>query len=200
MSALTVASDVYRPRFAGLRLSAKQYFSLPDDEYHYELIDGVVVVSPTPIPLHQLVVGEIHKQLAVYLDQHEVGTVFLETDVHMGKGKSGRDIVYCPELAFFAKGRFRRLPERLVGPPNMVLEVISPGSRSLDLGTKRDDYERFRVAEYWLVDPKAPSFTVHTFKSGRFVARQIRTQTFTSAAVPGFELDWRRVRQLIETA
>ena len=180
---------------AGLRMDAAAFLELPEDGHHYELIDGVVFMSPSPSPRHQQVTGEIYVQLALFLRQHRVGLAFVETDVHLGAGSHGGDLVYRPEIAFLRSERLADVTDKLVGAPDLVVEVISRGSRRFDRETKKTDYERFGVHEYWLIDPARESMTFYRLENDRFVEIAPDGDRFASNAVAGFELDLAQVRK-----
>jgi Uma2 family endonuclease len=93
------------------------------------------------------------------------------------------------------RARSRR---RIVGPPALVVEAASAGSRRYDAITKRDDYERFGVAEYWPVDPEPDVVTFHRLEDGQYVVVAPEGDRFASRAVPGFVLDLAAVRRLFE--
>ena len=193
------AHAVRRPeaQFSGLRMTADEFFDLPEDGYRYELVHGVVVMSPSPTPRHQAIVMELAGQIHAYLRAHPVGQVLAETDMHLGAVR-GRDLVYRPEIVFLRTERWKEVlvADRITGPPDLAVEVISPGSRRYDSETKREDYERFGVAEYWLVDPERSTMTFYVLEGGRFVAAGSDGETFASRAVPDFVLDLARVRAL----
>lgn len=181
--------------YAGLRMSADEFLEIPDDGNFYELIDGVVVMSPSPTPRHQRVAMRISFLIGTYLDTNPVGELFAEIDVHFGEGTQGGDLVYRPELVFVRAERLAGMEERITGAPDMVLEVISRGSRRIDTETKRADYERFGVREFWLIDPKRDSVVFHRLVDGKYVVIEPNGDTFQSEAIPGFVLDIRRVRE-----
>ena len=62
-------------------------------------------------------------------------------------------------------------PARLEGPPLLAIEVLSPSTRRIDLGSKRLAYEAAGLPAYWLVDPDVPSLTVLELDAGRYVER-----------------------------
>jgi Uma2 family endonuclease len=98
----------------------------------------------------------------------------------------------------YGPGRLAGRPERLDLPPYLVVELLSPSSRSADLITKRGDYEAFGVGEYWVVDP-AGSVTAKVWKrqGPRLVETAIQGDLFECASVPGFRLDLREVRRAL---
>lgn len=182
------------PQFNGLRLTADEFFALPDDGFRYELVNGVVIVTPSPLPRHQLVALEISSQLHSYLRKKPAGKVFPETDVHLGQGAAGGDLVYRPEIVYFRSQRLGSLDERLVGPPDLVVEVVSPPTRYKDIRTKRDDYERCGVGEYWIVDPDHDSLTFLRHDGQKFVEVAPAGDAFASQVVEGFVLNISDVR------
>ncbi len=177
-----------RAGFAGLRATAEQYFALPDDGIRYELIDGVVVMSPSPSVRHQVVAGEIYRQLANHVRANALGLVLHETDVALGAGPDGRDLVYRPEIVFICAARTQDVGERLRIVPDLVVEVISRESRTLDTETKFADYQRVGVGEYWLIDPIERRMTFFELRDGRFAAGAQTEQEYRSVVVSGFEL------------
>ena len=187
-------------RFAGLRMTADEYERLDDDGCQYELIDGVVVMSPSPLFGHQRIAGEIERQILNYLDEHPVGYVAHETDATFDPLR-----VYRPDLMFLSTRRFPVPTDRVHAIPDMVLEVLSPGTRAMDLSTKRDDYQRFGVSEYWIADPAAATMTFLRLTSagakggGKMVYRPVpcKGTKFPSIAIPGFTLNITPVKKLM---
>lgn len=182
-------------QFNGVRMTADEYFALPDDGFRYELVHGVLVMSPSPMPWHQGVAIEILAQLLPHVRSHPIGKVFTETDVHLGTDESGDDLVYRPDVLFLSTERVRGKSKRLVGPPNLVVEVISPDSRRRDTLTKQADYERAGVGEYWIIDPQRQTMTFLRLRDGKFVEVPPDADSFASQSVPGFTLDLKPIRE-----
>lgn len=195
MAGSVAVSERTEAQFRGLRMAADAFLELPDDGYNYELIDGVVVMSPSPNPQHQRITMEIATQIALFLRNHAVGEVLPEIDVHIGQGPTGGDLVYKPELIFVRSERLPGMRDKIIGGPDLVVEVVSRGSRRMDSETKKNDYERFGVREYWLIDPERQAMTFWRLKEGRFVEVSGAGDTFASEAVAGFVLDLSRVRE-----
>jgi Uma2 family endonuclease len=180
------------PCHAGLRMSANEYEKLPDDGFRYELIDGVVVISPSPDFEHQSVTQEVARQIGNHLVEHRVGRVVQEMDINFDVRR-----VYRPDLVFLSTERFPRPTRRVHAIPDMILEVLSPGTRGRDLRTKREDYERFGVTEYWIVDPNVSKFTFLRLAGGAYRSVAAKGRKFTSLAVPGFTLDIAAVKRVM---
>lgn len=189
-------ADVRRGRssYAGLRLTADQYFELPDDGNRYELIDGVVTMSPSPSADHQRTSRDVFKQLDAFVDRHKLGEVFYEIDVHFGKSPEGRDIVYRPDVICFLGDASREIAGRLRIIPDLAVEVVSDESSNRDMETKRLDYERFAVREYWLIDPIEERITFFRLRDGKFFEAPAGPDYYESGVVPGFQLDLARIR------
>ena len=195
MTGATIMTEPGEAPHRGLRMSADDFLRLQDDGTSYELMDGVVVMSPSPTPQHQRVTMKIAAQIEWFLRDHPVGDVFPEIDVHLGRGPTGGDLVYKPEIVFIRAERRAQMREKIVGAPDLVVEVISRGSRRMDTETKKEDYERFGVREYWLIDPEREAMTFYRLQDGRFVEITPTGTTFVSQAVPGFKLDLIPVRE-----
>jgi Uma2 family endonuclease len=194
MMRLRAASESDEAAYAGLRMSADEFLRLPGGACNYELINGVVMMSPSPKPRHRRVAMNIATQIGIYLLEHPVGEVLAEIDVHLGRGPEGGDLVYRPELVFIRSERLRKMRDQISGAPDLVVEVVSRGSRRLDSETKKADYERCGVREYWLIDPERKAMAFYRLRGRRFVEISTRGKAFASRAVPGFVLDLSRVR------
>jgi Uma2 family endonuclease len=124
--------------------------ALPYDETHrYELIEGELYVSPAPGIPHQLVLNNLLFELTNYLRQRPVGTVVPGPNAVL----SNHDWV-IPDIVFVTKERWESLvaDDRFNGPPDLVIEILSPGNWKRDLTTKRKLYGKFGIQEYWVAD------------------------------------------------
>jgi Uma2 family endonuclease len=91
-------------------------------------------------------------------------------------------------------------------PPDLIVEIASPGNKSYDLKTKRDAYEKFGVGEYWSIDPRdrtesdnQPSglrVRAWTLQRGRYIDLPVATDQLTSRVIAGFALDLRPLREM----
>lgn len=134
---------------------------MPDDGRRYELIDGILLVSPAPSNAHQLALTE----LLVLLRQACLTGMRLMPGPGVRMSSSTElvpDLVVC---------RFEHVGGvRLTDPPLLVVEVQSPSTGLFDLNTKKAVYERFGIASYWIVvpDPDAPELIVYELSGGRY--------------------------------
>jgi Uma2 family endonuclease len=145
---------------ADTRLTYDDFVLFPDDGKRHEIIDGEHYVTPSPNRRHQRLVGRLHLEIAQVLKAHPgLGEIFFAPfDVVL----SFHDVVE-PDLLFIAADQTEILTEKNVqGPPALVIEVLSKGTRKRDAQTKRRLFERTGVREYWLVDPELD--TVQVFR------------------------------------
>lgn len=191
-----IQTTAAEPQYNGLRLTAEEFFALPDDGFRYELIDGVVCMSPSPKFDHQDIVGEIYAPLRAYVSRLGLGKAVTDTDVVLRQGGPDGDLIYRPDVLFIRADRVAHIVDYPHEAPDVAVEVISPGTRRKDLHTKRRDYERYGVREYWIVDPTNRSMTFLRLREGRFVEVEPESDRYTSEAVPGFVLELDRIRAL----
>jgi Uma2 family endonuclease len=191
-----IDADPAEPRYHGLRMSAAEYLQLEDDGFRYELIDGVVYMSPSPTRRHQTFVTNFAAMLVEYVDVHPLGEVSVETDVHLATQPDGRDLVYRPDIIFLRAQRAAENPDFVQGAPDLAIEVIPNRTRRLDTVTKWQDYERFGVHEYWMFDPSRGTTTFLRLREGRYIEIAPLDDRFASEAIPGFVLDLKGVRAL----
>jgi Uma2 family endonuclease len=133
-----------------------EYASWPDEE-RWELIGGVAWnMSPAPERRHQALVWELAGQIRARLGETGCSGFTAPFDVfpYAGPGDdlASADTVVQPDIAVVCDSE--KLAERgCVGPPDLVIEVLSPTTMSKDLGEKRALYDNSGVAEYWVVSP-----------------------------------------------
>jgi Uma2 family endonuclease len=127
----------------------EEVLALPDDGNRYELVDGELLVSPSPRPLHQLAVSAFHDRLKPYVRSHRLGTVlFSPAGLDLRSGQLMQPDLFV--LAPPADGPFRAWSQ--AGIPRLVIEVLSPSTARYDRLTKRRRFQRSGVPAYWIVD------------------------------------------------
>ena len=126
-----------------------EYARLPDDGNRYEVIDGDVLVTPAPTPHHQKVLGRLLVQLTDCVEARELGWVLQDVDLLFVTGQFLRpDLVVVPATA-----RHGITDRGMELAPALVVEVLSPSSRTIDRVVKPRRYLDFGVPTYWVVDP-----------------------------------------------
>ena len=151
-----------------LRYTYDDYCALPDDGNRCEVIDGALYMAPAPLTMHQRIVRALFFLLWPYVRDRELGEVFdAPCDVILSL-----EDVFQPDILFVSAKRVHIITERACeGPPDLVIEVLSPSTRQRDLEIKRVRYALFGVLEYWLADPEMRTITALELVNGEYVER-----------------------------
>lgn len=136
------------------RVSYQEFINreVPDDDDHvYELLDGEIVKYSAPEPRHQIVSANLFRQIDNYVFNKKLGRVlYAPLSVMLGEHSAPQ-----PDLLFVATKNLKIIEQKCVmGAPDLVVEIISPGSVVRDRVQKKEIYEKAGVPEYWIVDPK----------------------------------------------
>lgn len=138
------------------------YARFPDDGNRYEVVDGEVLVTPAPSPMHQHVLFTLGIALRAYTETEGLGVVLPDVDLLFSPGQFLRpDLVFVPESS--RAGITNRGVEQ---PPGLVVEILSPTSGAIDRVKKPLRYGDFGVPEYWVVDPAERVVWVWRFAEG----------------------------------
>jgi Uma2 family endonuclease len=162
-----------------LRMTAAEFFELPESNLPVELIKGEVIMSPAPVPKHQRV---SRKSLLVLENLIPNGELFYSPiDVYLDE-----DNVPQPDIVWVAADSRCVISEkRLEGPPDLIVEIFSPGTERRDKKAKFDLYQKFGVREYWMIDPEEEYVEVYRHENGVFVRQGVYgpDETFESAVL-----------------
>jgi len=113
----------------------------------WELVDGEVLVTPSPHWTHQRIVGRLFSQIDEYVRAQRLGEAFVSPlDVKLEPG-----LVLQPDVLVVPAGELRRHSD-IVRRLLLAVETVSPSSARHDRVTKRPHYQRHRVSQYWIVD------------------------------------------------
>jgi Uma2 family endonuclease len=145
----------------GRPLTAADLETMPDDGHRYELIDGALIVTPSPAVPHQRVVGNLHVLLRAACTE-ELEVMLAPLDVTVSEITVLQpDLLVAPRTTL--EGR------KMVGLPVLAIEVLSPSTRLIDLNLKRAAFERAKVGSYWVVDPETPAITAWRLEDRQYV-------------------------------
>ena len=126
-----------------------EYIILPDDGKRYEVADGVLLLAPSSIGPHQDTVGEVYFHLRSHVKLPGLGLV---SQAPFVVELSLKD-VFQPDIFVVMNAHLNRVQEkRVMGAPDLIVEVSSPGTIAFDRLTKYDTYEYAGVLEYWIVN------------------------------------------------
>ena len=141
--------------------TVEDYLQLPDEK-RVELIDGVIYDMGAPRYLHQEIAGEIHRQIANYILDHngKCRVYIAPADVQLDN--DNRTMVQ-PDV-FILCDRSKSDSLRMYGAPDFVLEVISPSTKRKDFVIKTAKYMNAGVREYWILDPYREIVIIYFFE------------------------------------
>ncbi len=152
--------DIIRPIFtyADLRL-------MPDDRNRYEVIDGELLVTPSPTIAHQTASKRIQFKLMLQLEEAGRALVFgAPVDVIFSNLR-----VTVPDLLVVDTKRRNIISKRgIEGAPDIIIEILSPSTRTVDLDIKAKLYASEGVREYWLVDDDNSVIEVRKLEDGAY--------------------------------
>lgn len=169
----------------------KDYEALPN-EPRCELIFGRFYVSPSPLILHQVVVALLW-QILFQISKKSGGRTFLAPlDVHLADHS-----VVQPDVLYISAPR-RGIAQRWVeGAPDLLVEVLSPGTARRDRGDKLALYAESDIREYWVVDPVEHQIEFLINENGRFVVALADGEEYRSRVLPEIHLNlpafWKEV-------
>lgn len=174
------------------KLSYRDLAATPDDGKRYEVLDGVLSVSASPVPRHQIVSANLVHLLTGHVRARRLGQVlFAPVDVILD-----RHTVAVPDIVFISTARSAIVTERAIeGPPNLVVEILSPTTARRDRVLKARLYATFGVPHYWIVDPRREVLHMYEAAGGAYG----QPRTFLGNAVastplfPRWRIDLARV-------
>jgi Uma2 family endonuclease len=177
---MSVATQEVRP------LTYEDLLAFPEDGIRREIITGELLVSEAPTPFHQLALSQLYDQLKAFVKAYGLGTLLPgPVDVRL----SNHDIVE-PDLVFVSKARRSVIAENaIIGAPDIVVEVLSPSTRGVDLVRKRALYANAAVSEYWILDPTERTLTIHENRDGQLVMLHARDEPPRSRVLSALSLD-----------
>ncbi len=146
------------------RFTYDDYLKTPDDK-RYELIEGELIMTPSPVTYHQWISKNILYELESVIRVKKTGKVFYAPcDVHLDN-----ENVFQPDIMFISKERLSIIGEKNVqGAPDLVVEILSEATAYNDLIKKKKLYAKFGVREYWIVDPGEKSVEIYSLEGKEF--------------------------------
>ncbi|MFN0057892.1 MAG: Uma2 family endonuclease [Planctomycetota bacterium] len=171
---------------SGVKLTYEDYLEIPADLLRHEIVDGVHYVNSAPATYHQLISARLASELVVLIMKSGLGTVFAApTDVEL----SPHDIVQ-PDLIAIRTSRSEIIhPSRVIGAPDLIVEIISPSTKRYDLREKSPRYAACGVTEFLVVDPATHNVDQYRLHDGAYVHAGRYETTISLASFPGVTID-----------
>lgn len=182
-----------------IRFVYEDYKSLPESmAKRYELLDGEILMVPAPTTTHQFLSRNVAYLLHGFVRQHALGTVLSSpVDVVFGEGDA-REIIQ-PDVLYVSVARANIiLVEEIRGAPDLIVEVLSPGTETRDRTYKKHLYGRYGVPEYWIVDPVSETVEVYQSSGAKFDDPRIyrSDDRLNSTLFIGLDINLREVFQV----
>src|SRR3989304_1045286 len=139
----------------------EDYLKIPDDKGRYELVNGELLMTPSPIPNHQRISGKLEFVVRKFVTENNLGEVFYAPcDVYLDD-----ENVVQPDILFISKERLDIIGDKNIqSAPDIVIEIISENSVYRDMVQKKRLYARFGVKQYWIVIPEEREVEVYILK------------------------------------
>ncbi len=171
-----------------IKFTYEDYKNLPESETkRYELIEGELLMVPSPTFEHQDISANLEFALAKFVREHKLGKVLnAPLDVVLDD-----ENVVQPDIIFIATARSHIIhKEAIRGAPDLVVEILSPATAERDRTVKKKLYARAGVTEYWLVDPERKTIEVLKLGETGFerIALYKENETLTSPLFKGLNI------------
>jgi Uma2 family endonuclease len=141
----------------------EDYAAIPEDGHRYEVINGVLCMSPAPNLGHQGSVGRFNYYLLTHVEFVGLGRVFISpVDVEL----SYKNVVQPDALVVLNEHLNRLRKTRIIGAPDLIVEIASPSTARHDQHAKLDAYASAGVSEYWVVNPETQTIKVLILERG----------------------------------
>jgi Uma2 family endonuclease len=189
----TVAAPEASPQ--RLRMTYEEYLAWASEDIRTEWVKGEVIIHLPPKPRHQDMLRFLGNLLDLFVNLFKLGKVlYSPVEMRLQAQGSSRE----PDLLFVANTHLERLTEdRLEGPADLVIEIISDDSVTRDRVDKFDEYEAACIPEYWIIDPRPTRQRANFYQldeRGHYQAAPIGADgLYHSKVLPGF---WLRVEWL----
>lgn len=160
---------------------------MEEDGNRYEVIQGELFMAPSPNRIHQVISRNLCRLLYPFLDSTNLGSAYnAPMDVYLDDSN-----VVQPDIIVVLKGSAaKEIPEGIEGAPDLVMEILSPGTSRRDLQDKRELYTKFGAIEYWIVSPEARQIQVYRLKEDPLhpVAIYQEMDTVETPLLPGLTI------------
>lgn len=169
----------------------EDYEKLPEGA-PYQLIGGELIMTPSPVPYHQIVSWRIGFELGKFVENKKEGIVLCAPlDVYFSEYET-----YQPDIIFISKERLNIIGEKKIeGAPDLVIEILSEATAYYDLKHKKKIYEKTGVKEYWIVDPIEKSIEVYenTERGFKLYSSAIESGKVSSKLLERLEIELEKV-------
>ena len=185
-----IAPLVNVPLKTQTHVSLEEYFALPEGRPNYEYEEGELVLMNPPHGRHQELMLALGGEIRQHAIKMKLGRIWPELEVHLPKQRR----VYIPDLVFLTTKHLNRYSTeggRMVGVPDLVVEILSPGTAQRDRTHKLRVYQRAGVTWYWIVEPS--DLTIEEYRltpEGYLLAQSVAAgEVFSPGVFPELKID-----------
>ncbi|MCG6550695.1 MAG: Uma2 family endonuclease [Candidatus Magnetominusculus sp. LBB02] len=157
-----------------------------------EIVNGEEIVGPSPFGKHQGIISNLHYLIYHHVRTNDLGRVYFSPlDVIFEEGFNRLQ----PDILFIRKDNMAIFQDWVRGVPDMVCEIVSPGTFKKDTAIKRKIYEKYGVPEYWIVIPDFKAVEILTIENGRYEQYCLAEieGLVTSKAIEGLQVNVRDI-------
>ncbi len=170
----------------------EDYLKTPDD-VRYELIEGELIMTPSPVTRHQKISGRLFALIFTFVRDNNLGEVFAAPyDVVLSN-----ENVFQPDILFISKDRVDIITEKNVqGAPDLIIEILSESTAYRDAIQKKKLYARFGVKEYWIVAPDDKLMEIYHLKDKggyQLLKTYFENDIIESQIIRGMKIELNRV-------
>jgi Uma2 family endonuclease len=169
------------------RFKAEDIWDTPDDGNRYEVIDGVLYVTPPPLEPHQRGSTNLVGHLWQHIRLHRLGTLYAAPFGVVLDEDNGVQ----PDIVYVSNARQGLIVERgLEGAPDLAVEFLSRSTQSRDRGVKMRRYAAAGVMHYWIVDPRTRTLEAYRLTESGYelTGTYGPGSTFRPELFPGLEI------------
>ena len=165
-------------------MTLEEFMNIDDEPNRHELIKGELLTMPSPKPLHGRAVANLTMLLLQHVKANRLGVVYTESGYHL---ESEPDTVLGPDLSFVSAERLDQSDEHYYdGPPDLAVEVLSPGDRKGYVERKLAVYLETGARSVWHVNPRRRTVEVISSTGERRTLHE--TDELVDDTVPGFRV------------
>lgn len=181
-------------RKSSIRFTYEDYLQFPDDGKRFEIIDGELFMTPSPLTKHQRISGNLLYLLHSFLKTEDIGECFVAPlDVVI----SPTDVVQPDLFVVLHQNKNIITEKNISGAPDFIIEILSPSNSIMDLKRKRVLYEMYGVEEYWIVDPATETVLQLVLQNSQFVEikKYLKDEIISSEVVKNFTIEIKKIFQ-----
>jgi len=173
------------------RMTFEEFLTWSDEHTFAEWVDGEVILMSPVSTRHQDLASFLAAALRLFVEANDRGRILTAPFLmKLSTRPSGRE----PDVQFIGIGRLANLTNNyLEGPADLVIEIVSPESRTRDRKDKYFEYEKAGVPEYWLIDPLRQTANFYSLnREGRYESIELDEGVFRSPVLTGLwlKVDW----------